>query len=1007
MSQGTVSEDALRRKNKPQRGRRLSAARLPATTSVSRTELVPDSRADVRPTESLKRAADVSLSQEPASDTAKQEPANARPEKLRRPSKGGSETDSRQSRRSKSSSGIQGRAIKPSSQPEAFSGTSSVATAAPVPVKECDTVVSPAPSSEANRPSRTALRDANDHFSRHDARKGSRARPTHREMSSASGLHAGLDTPQPPPEDGSMGQGQPPESVRIVPASTPDSKTSAKTAAPAQPRPGLPGLSVSQRPSNQEASAPSRLKPISPTSAPTISLHDTLAVTNPDPSIASLVGLQGKTEGSQSKSRTVLSPRLLALAAILRSTRSTTSGYGHFFGRAPFAVFASLALIVTVVVAIALLLMATNQRTFKDLCITEDCHVHAALLHNVLNESIDACEDFRAHVCSKWSPPGDRKQLRDFDTSVMEDMVFSWLFGLEETLQEGSKKFPVGHKALLMFQSCMSGSSEYGSTMNEFRLFIQQLGLSWPEQPTQQIDALEVLLTLAYDWHIEFWFTVQILKYGLGTRDFWRLSLEPAPQLPFYLQHHRSVINSGGYYEYWSQFYTAFTSTIPIDSVRRATEAARLEGDILEALNQALHASPREAATFPLGEMEAYTRSVQSVRWIKRLQNVTDLKPALKQQDDVVVSNVKFLFTVGEVFGNYSNLQILEFLSWQFVEHYGPVADSRLLLTRYGDQTIADTLRPAFCAFHIEVAYKAVLLSMQFALRITKEHRLQIYRGFRRLRLKAVHFVNSSEWLDSKSKDSVAAKLNTLELAVWPPAEYLTNESLEEIFKTYPEHEKTFGSYWIKSIRSLRTAKKDSAYKYVLGLPLNYAQPYFVYDYFMNSVRVAIGAVSRPLYYSEGTRAMFYGGIGFSFAFELVKALDREGLRWSRHGGVVTSIISANSKAAFDERDNCLSNSEERDHSLFPEIPALEIAYSAFVDATKEAEKELSMSADFSETQVFFLTMCYMTCSLKGVVHPFSANCNKLVRNSLAFASAFSCPLGSKMNPLKKCTLFG
>ncbi|XP_054922262.2 neprilysin-1-like [Dermacentor andersoni] len=648
-----------------------------------------------------------------------------------------------------------------------------------------------------------------------------------------------------------------------------------------------------------------------------------------------------------------------------------------------------------------------NQPTPKNLCITEDCHAHAALLHHALNQSIDACEDFRAHVCSKWSPPGERKQLRDFDTSVMEDMVFSWLFGLEETLREGSKKFPVGHKALLMFQSCMSGSSEYGSTINEFRKFIQQLGLSWPEEQTQQIDALEVLLTLAYNWHIEFWFTVQILKYGVGTRDFWRLSLEPAPQLPFYLQHHRSVINSGGYYEYWSQFYTAFTSTIPIDSARRATEAARLEGDILEALNQALHVSPKEAATFPLGEMEVYTPSVQSFRWIKRLQNVTDIHPVLKQQDDVVVSNVKFLLTVGEVFGNYSNQQILEFLSWQFVEHYGPVADSRLLLTRYGDQMIADTLRPAFCAFHIEVAYKAVLLSMQFALRITKEHRLQIYQGFRRLRLKAVHYVNSSEWLDSKSKDSVAAKLSTLELAVWPPAEYLTNESLEEIFKTYPENEKTFGSYWIKSIRSLRTVKKDSAYKYMLGLPLNYAQPYFIYDYFMNSVGVAIGAVSRPLYYSEGTRAMFYGGIGFSFAFELVKALDREGLRWSRHGGVVTSIISANSKAAFDERDNCLSNSEERDHSLFPEIPALEIAYSAFVDATKEAEKELSISADFSETQVFFLTMCYMTCSMKGVVHPFSANCNKLVQNSLAFASAFRCPLGSKMNPLKKCTLFG
>ncbi|KAH7937187.1 hypothetical protein HPB49_008588 [Dermacentor silvarum] len=690
----------------------------------------------------------------------------------------------------------------------------------------------------------------------------------------------------------------------------------------------------------------------------------------------------------------------------MRSPLSTTIGHGLFFSRAALVVFASLAAILMAVMAIALLLMSMHQPTLKDLCIAEDCHVHAALLDNAINQSIDACEDFRAHVCSKWSPPGERRQLRDFDTSVLEDMVLSWLFGLEETLLKGSRKFPVGHKALLMFQSCMSGPSEYGSTLGQFLKFIEELGLSWPERPKQQIDALEVLLTLAHEWHVEFWFSVQIVLYGQGTREFWRLSLEPAPQLPFYLQHHRSVINSGGYYEYWSQFYTAFTNSNPVNSERRATDAARLEGDILEALNQALHVSPRKATGFSLGEMEVYTPSIDSDRWLECLQKVTNMDPALKQRDDVVVSNVKFLLTVGELFGNYSNEQILAFLAWQFVEHYGPVADSRLLWTRYGDQTIADTLRPAFCGFHIEVAYKAVLLAMQFALKITKEDRLEIYRGFRRLSSKAVHLVNSSAWLDSESKDAMAAKLRRLELEIWPPAEYLTNESLEKVFHTYPEHEKTFGSYWIKSIQSLRTTKKDSLYKRVRRLPLNYAQPYFVHDNFNNTVSVAIAAVSRPLFYSKGTRAMFYGGIGFSIALEVVKALDREGLRWDAAGNV-HSVISKNSTVAYDARDSCLNNSEERDDSLFPEIPAMEIAYSAFLDATKEAEKELPISQSFTETQVFFLTVCYMTCSLKGVINPFSANCNKLVRNSLAFANAFACPLGSKMNPLKKCTLFG
>ncbi|XP_037579763.1 neprilysin-4-like [Dermacentor silvarum] len=512
---------------------------------------------------------------------------------------------------------------------------------------------------------------------------------------------------------------------------------------------------------------------------------------------------------------------------------------------------------------------------------------------------------------------------------------------------------------------------------------------------------------MAYNWHIDFWFSVRIMTVNNGTATYKRhIAITPAPSLPLYLQHHRTVSKSGGYVAYWSQFYKVFANSSPVDGERQATEAGRLEGDILEALNDAFHVSPIEVAAFPISEIEVYTPSIASARWMQSLQTVTKLDPALRNQDEVVVRNVKFLLTVDELFNNYTNQQILEFLAWQFVEHYGPVADSRLLLARYGDQRTADILKPAYCGYHIEVVYKLMLLSIQFTLRIAQADQKQIDRGFNRMLWNAIRLVKASEWLDSESKHSVAAKIRTLRLAVWPPDKFLTKESLEELYQTYPEHEKTFGNYWIKSIRSLRTTKKDSLYESVLRMPPNYAQPYFVYDYLLNTVRVAIAAIRRPLFYSKGTRAMFYGGIGFSLALEMVKALDREGLRWRPGVGIVPSIISEHSKDAFEERENCL-NSEEGKYGLFPEIPALQIAYSAFVDTTKETEKELPISNDFKETQVFFLTLCYMTCSKKGFINSFSANCNKLVRNSVSFANAFACPPGSKMNPLKKCMFFG
>lgn len=672
-------------------------------------------------------------------------------------------------------------------------------------------------------------------------------------------------------------------------------------------------------------------------------------------------------------------------------------------------VVAAAVLFVTVTLTFVYVILGHPTRRDRELCITKDCRLHAELLTQALNHSVDACEDFYAYVCSKWSPPNDRRLLRDFDTSVMEDMMFSWIFRLKKTLKEGSRTYPIGLKALVMFETCMGNISTYGSVLNGFRRFINSLDLAWPEQPKQEVDALSVIITLAYKWHVELWFSLRVFSAREGTKKHkWSVALEPAPLLPLYLRHHRTVIESELYVTYWSHFYQVFTNNSAPDNERRATEAARLEGEMLEALNNALLVSPKHAAAFPIIDIEKHTPSLASSRWLEHLQKTTALSPTLTNQDDMVVSNFEFLVVVGKIFRNYRNSQILDFLAWQYVQIYAPVADSRLLLLRFGDQTTADTLKPVFCGFHVEVVYKVMLLSMQFTLRIKSGENHLIDRHFNHLVSTAVRLVNASRWMDSGSRNVLTAKLEAVRLHVWPPAKYLANESLEAMYKDYPSPggKKSFGEYWIASILNLRTTNRTPDYEYVMRLPVGYAEPYFQYDYIVNSVGVAIAAVAHPLFYSEGTTAMFYGGFGFSLAFELVKALDWEGLHWHPDGHVVSSILSASSEAAFDLREKCINVSGAGDQSVFPEIPALQLAYSAYLEASKDAEKEAPISQDFSEEQVFFLTMCYMTCKRKKSYHSFSANCNRLARNSLDFADAFGCPPGSNMNPLNKCVFF-
>lgn len=74
---------------------------------------------------------------------------------------------------------------------------------------------------------------------------------------------------------------------------------------------------------------------------------------------------------------------------------------------------------------------------------------------------------------------------------------------------------------------------------------------------------------------------------------------------------------------------------------------------------------------------------------------------------------------------------------------------------------------------------------------------------------------------------------------------------------------------------------------------------------------------------------MFYGGLGFLIALEMVRALDKIGLHWNEDGRETTSILSGRSIKYFGEQDACLK--DEGSISIFPEVPAVEIAYAAFV----------------------------------------------------------------------------
>ncbi|KAH7947301.1 hypothetical protein HPB52_009789 [Rhipicephalus sanguineus] len=298
--------------------------------------------------------------------------------------------------------------------------------------------------------------------------------------------------------------------------------------------------------------------------------------------------------------------------------------------------------------------------------------------------------------------------------------------------------------------------------------------------------------------------------------------------------------------------------------------------------------------------------------------------------------------------------------------NYAPVTDYAFLVGYYGSNQKTAAYRPPYCAHKVEASYKVLALGV--VARLTVLDRRVIDGGFKSLVSAASGRIWNSAWMDDEDKVRMITKFASVSMGFLPPEAVLEDGALEGLYEEFPEN-----------------------------------RPY---GYISNTVQLAIGAAAAPAYYSSGTEAMLYGGLLFLLAMQMVKAVDEEGIRWYMNQTALDNTFLSNaSLQAFRDRSEC--RYAAGNESAFPEVPALEIAYAALKESHLERNTEpLALSEQLPEDKVFFMTLCYMACGNVHVRGDIAPDCNKVVRNSDAFARVYACAKGSKMNPEKKCSFF-
>ncbi|KAH6941694.1 hypothetical protein HPB50_022686 [Hyalomma asiaticum] len=634
------------------------------------------------------------------------------------------------------------------------------------------------------------------------------------------------------------------------------------------------------------------------------------------------------------------------------------------------------------------------------MCRTEDCVRHAFILDEVASKDVDPCHDFSAYVCSAWSPA--RIQTHRY-TSAIDFAVYSWIQGFNETLHEGSAKIAVGRKATLMYDTCTGDDSRYGNSADEFLLFLNETGLIWPFGPTPKEDALELFVSLAFNYDASFWFSVAISD-SPGSSGEWRVVLSPSHILPILVVHHRNVIESAAYAVTWTKILHSFAGNATGNLNEVEINETRAIGDeILRQLYAASGDPSPKSALFAVSEFEEYTPFISPARWLNALQQALPVRPTMATE--VYATHIGYLRAVNNLFAKLENEQLIRHLSWLFMKLYIPAAGPEFFIGVYGDAETSKIYRPLFCGINVEQPYRLLVSVLRFVSSASSNDRALIDASFDGLVLAATEKLMNCHWLDARSKILAVEKVKAVRKRLWPEDVVFEPGFLDDIYRDFPENEtRNFGSYWIASRKSVREAKKSKVYRSLTSNPIGATEPYLMYDAILNRVLMTMAAVANPMYYGNGTRGMLYGGIGFLMALELVKSLDRNGLRWHPNGSAVSTWLTEESRKEFAARDSC--RVRDADASVFPEVPAVEVAYAALQRALKQDGRRFRIARNLTEEKVFFMTLCFMTCPRRYTPSAYRVDCNKALQNFPEFATAFGCSAGSNMNPASKCRFF-
>ncbi|ESO99465.1 hypothetical protein LOTGIDRAFT_213427 [Lottia gigantea] len=287
-------------------------------------------------------------------------------------------------------------------------------------------------------------------------------------------------------------------------------------------------------------------------------------------------------------------------------------------------------------------------------------------------------------------------------------------------------------------------------------------------------------------------------------------------------------------------------------------------------------------------------------------------------------------------------------------------------------------------------------------------------------------------WMDAKTRLAAIDKADAVVNMIGFPQYILNATQLDK------EYEKLFineSEYFYNNVRNLKYQLAENL-KTLRKPPKKNSwsmTPATINAYYTpskNEIVFPAGILQAPFYDQTFPKSLNFGAMGVVMGHELTHGFDDQGREFDKHGNL-RPWWNNDSVIKFNERAQCmtdqyssykLNGKNMRGKQTLGENIAdnggLKSAFNAYVSWIEKHGEEPPLPAiGLSHKQLFFLAFAQVWCSssTKEAIHleivtdahsPASIRVLGTLSNSNIFAKLYNCPVGSRMNPKKKCEVW-